>query len=168
MKKFVFAAVAVCAALLAVSCSNKLENPTGDETGVLYGTWVLDTYKIEVGGSYGDKDGTIPVQIPYGLKRTTLTLDENLKAWAQMGGESDWSNFSYDSEKKTIVFDRMLEVSDDGMIMVLYGQFDVAELTETTLVLKQPYVNTGDITLPSGVSTSTQATAWYSYHRDKE
>ena len=167
MKKSVFALIALCVAFMAASC-NKLPVQTGDETGTLYGTWVLDSYKIEVGGSVDEKGGTFPVTIPYNLKKTTLTLDESLVARAHMGGKTDWANYSYNGEKKQITFDRMIEVSDDGMIMGLYGLFDVAELNETTLILKQPYAETGKISLPSGTSFSTTAIAWYTYHRQTE
>jgi len=163
MKKFFFAIAVAGAAILALSC-NRLENQTGDETGTLYGTWVMDSYTFELGGSKDDKSGTIPIVIPY-FKNTTLTLSENLRAWAGMGLEGDWSNYSYDSQKKQIVFDHMIEVSDDGQIMVLYGTFDVAELSDTKLVLKQPYLNTGKFTLPSGVTLSSSAVATYTYHR---
>ena len=166
MKKTLFAFVAFSLALLAISC-NRLDNPTGDETGMLYGTWVLDTYRIEVSGSKDDQSSAIPVEIPYALKKTTLTLDEDMKAYAHMGWETDWANYSYDAAKQQIVFDHLMEVSDDGLVMVLYGRFDVAQLDENQLVLKQPYVQLGDFELPSGTVLSTAAVAWYTYHREK-
>ena len=98
MKKIFFAIAVACASFLALSC-NRLENPTGDETGMLYGTWVMDSYTFEFGGSKDDQSGKIPIVLPY-FKNTTLTLSEDLRAWAGMGLEGDWSNYSYDSQKK--------------------------------------------------------------------
>ena len=112
MKKFFFAIAVAGAAILALSC-NRLENQTGDETGTLYGTWVMDSYTFELGGSKDDKSGTIPIVIPY-FKNTTLTLSENLRAWAGMGLQGDWSNYSNDSQKKQLVIDRMI-------VAVLHG-----------------------------------------------
>ena len=167
MKKVIFAVVAAFLALAAASCS-KLPEQTGDETGTLYGTWILDSYRIEVGGSKDEKSGNFPVVIPYNLKKTTLTLDESLTARAHMGWETDWAYYSFNAEARQITFDRMIEVSDDGMIMVLYGLFDVVQLDDKTLILKQPYADTGKITLPSGTSFSTQAAAWYTFHRQAQ
>lgn len=163
MKKIIFAIAVASLSILAMSC-NRLDNPTGDVTGTLYGTWVLDTYTFELGGSKDDQSGSIPIVVPY-FKNTTMTFHEDLKVTAGMGWEVDWSNYSYNAEKKQIVFDRMIEVSDDGQIMVLYGAFDVLELSETKLVLRQPYVNTGKITLPSGTVISSTAMSRYTFHR---
>ena len=167
MKKFFFAAFAACLAVLATSCQGHLDNQTGDESGLLYGTWVLDTYKIEASGTNNDgNDYTLPVPISYKLKETTRTFGEDLVAWAHMGWETKSAVYSFDNEKQQVTFGKLLEVSDDGMIMVLAGTFDVATLTEDALVLKQPYgsgngINFGDISIPS------KAVATYTYHRRK-
>jgi hypothetical protein len=166
MKKFFYAAIAACVAFLAASCEGKLEEPTGEVTGSLYGTWVFDTYKIALSGSVNEKDGSIPVVIPYVFKKTTLSFNDNSVATAHMGWETKMSKFTYNPDKRQIVFDKMLEVSDDGMVMILAGTFDVVELTEDKLVLKQPYVKYDDWVLPSGTTISTDANAWYTYHRE--
>ena len=165
MKKLILAIAVASLAILAMSC-NRLDNPTGDVTGTLYGTWVMDLYEFEVGGSKDDQSGSFRIPVPY-FQYTTLTFHENLRVTAVMGWEGDWSNFSYDAAKKQITFDRMIEVSDDGQIMVLYGTFDVLELSEDKLVLRQPYVNSGKITLPSGTDISASALSRYTFHRKK-
>lgn len=166
MKKLFFAFLAASMALLAVSCQGKLDDPTGEVTGSLYGTWVFDTYKIAVSGSVDDKDGSIPIVIPYVFKKTTLSFNDNSIATAHMGWETKMSKYTFNADKRQIVFDKMLEVSDDGMIMVLAGTFDVVELTEDKLVLKQPYVKNDKIVLPSGSEVAANAAAWYTYHRE--
>ena len=165
MKRFFYAAIAACMAVLAISCTGHIDDATGDETGMLNGTWVLDTYRFDASGSVDDTGGTVPVVISYKLKETTLTFGEDLIAHAHMGWEFSQSAYSYNTEKKQVQFARMIEVSDDGMIMVLYGTFDVVELTKDKLVLQQPYVDFG---LDLGPVVTTKATATYTYHRKTE
>ena len=123
MKKFFFAAFAACLAVLATSCQGHLDNQTGDESGLLYGTWVLDTYKIEASGTNNDgNDYTLPVPISYKLKETTLTFGEDLVAWAHMGWETKSAVYSFDNEKQQVTFGKLLEVSvkRDDLIRATY------------------------------------------------
>lgn len=168
MNKIIIAAAAACIALLAVSCQTKMEEPTGEANGSLYGTWVFDTYKIVLSGNVDGNDGAIPVTIPYVFKKTTLSFSEDGKATAHMGWEYDRSKFTYNAENRTVTFDEMLEVSDDGMVMILAGKFDVVELTDEKLVLKQPYVEYENWKLPSGTTVSSSASSWYTYHRESK
>ncbi|MBP5397155.1 MAG: Ig domain-containing protein [Bacteroidales bacterium] len=153
--------------VLIATCEVIVKSYEKPGDGLLYGTWVLDTYKIEASGTNNDgNDYTLPVPISYKLKETTLTFGEDLVAWAHMGWETKSAVYSFDNEKQQVTFGKLLEVSDDGMIMVLAGTFDVATLTEDALVLKQPYgsgngINFGDISIPS------KAVATYTYHRKK-
>ena len=165
MKRFFLAAMAACMAVLAISCTGHLDDATGDESGNLYGTWVLDTYRFDAGGSVDGDGGTVPVIIPYKLKETTLYFGDDLIARAHMGWEFSASAFSFDADKQQITFARMMEVSDDGMIMVLAGTFDVVELTEDKLVLRQPYADFG---IDVGKNVTAKATATYTYHRKTE
>lgn len=165
MRRFILAAMAACMAVLAISCTGHLDDATGDESGILYGTWVLDTYRFDAGGSVDGDGGTVPVIIPYKLKETTLSFGDDLIAHAHMGWEFSASAYSFDADKQQITFARMMEVSDDGMIMVLAGTFDVVELTKDKLVLRQPYADFG---IDVGKTVTAKATATYTYHRKTE
>lgn len=164
MKKIIHAALAACMAFMAISCQDALKEQTGDETGMLYGTWVLDTYKIEASASVDGEGGTLPVVIPYATKETTLHLDESLIATAHMGWETEFCRYSYDGDNHTLTFGKMLEVSDDGRVMVLKGKFNVVKLDEEALVLEQPYLDLGMVV---GSKISTKSSATYTFHRKK-
>ena len=165
MKKFLLAAAAVCMAALAISCTGHLDNPTGDESGLLYGTWVMDDYRFDAGGTVDGEGGNIPVPVPY-IQHTTLRFEEApLVVYAKMGWETSQSEYTVDNEKKTIKLARMMEVSDDGQVLAMGGTFDIVELTLDKLTLRQPYsdfsINVGDKVVTSKV------TATYYFHRQK-
>ena len=60
----------------------------------------------------------------------------------------------------------MMEVSDDGQILVMDGTFDIVELTTEKLVLRQPYVKENSVDVGDKVVTS-KATATITLHRQK-
>ncbi len=154
MKKFLLAAAAVCMAVLATSCTGHLDEQTGDESGLLYGTWVVDTYRFDAGATVNGEGGNVPVIIPY-IQKTTLIFEEDpLVVYAHMGWENSQSKYTVDNDKKTIKFARMMEVSDDGQILVMAGTFDIVELTTEKLVLQQPYVKETGMDLGDTVVTS--------------
>lgn len=165
MKKALFAAFAACLAALAISCTGHLDNPTGDESGLLYGTWVMDSYRFDAGGSVDGESGNIPVPIPY-VQKTTLRFEENpLVVYAQMGLDTSQSAYTVDNEKQTITLARLMKVSNDGQVLVMDGTFDIVELSADKLVLRQPYSDFG-IDLGDKTVTS-KATATYTFHRQK-
>ena len=165
MKKFLLAAAAVCMAVLASSCTGHLDEQTGDESGLLYGTWVMDNYRFDAAGTVDGEGGNVPVIIPY-IQKTTLRFEEDpLVVYAQMGWETTQSKYTVDNDKKTIKLARMMEVSDDGQILVMAGTFDIVELTLEKLVLRQPYSDFG-LDLGDKVVTN-KATATYTFHRQK-
>ena len=165
MKKFLLAAAAVCMAALAISCTGHLDEQTGDESGLLYGTWVMDNYRFDAAGTVDGEGGNVPVIIPY-IQKTTLRFEEDpLVVYAQMGWETSQSKYTVDNDKKTITLARMMEVSDDGQILVMAGTFDIVELTLEKLVLRQPYSDFG-LDLGDKVVTN-KATATYTFHRQK-
>ena len=85
MKKFLLAAAAVCMAVLATSCTGHLDEQTGDASGLLYGTWVVDTYRFDAGATVNGEGGNVPVIIPY-IQKTTLRFEEDpLVVYAHMG-----------------------------------------------------------------------------------
>ena len=165
MKKILLAAAAVCMAVLATSCTGHLDEQTGDESGLLYGTWVMDNYRFDAAGTVDGEGGNVPVIIPY-IQKTTLRFEEDpLVVYAQMGWETSQSKYTVDNDKKTIKLARMMEVSDDGQILVMAGTFDIVELTLEKLVLRQPYSDFG-LDLGDKVVTN-KATATYTFHRQK-
>ena len=166
MKKFLLAAAAVCMAVLATSCTGHLDEQTGDESGLLYGTWVMDTYRFDAGGSSNGEGGNVPVIVPY-VQKTTLRFEEDpLVVYANMGLEFSQSKYTVDNEKKTIKLARMMEVSDDGQVLVMAGTFDIVELTLEKLVLQQPYLKETGLDVGDKVITA-KAVATYTFHRQK-
>ena len=125
----------------------------------------MDNYRFDAAGTVNGEGGNVPVIIPY-IQKTTLRFEEDpLVVYAQMGWETSQSKYTVDNDKKTIKLARMMEVSDDGQILVMAGTFDIVELTLEKLVLRQPYSDFG-LALGDMVVTN-KATATYTFHRQK-
>ena len=142
MKTHFFAAVIACLALL-VSCQEGVLH-TGDDTGDLYGVWALQT-KTEAAQN---ADGMSHVD--YSSVHFYLTLSEFPfpHAIAKKGSFTDLDlddvdvdavGFTYNKDQKKISFKKMLWLSDELLTynMTLDGTFDVVELTDKSLVLRQ-------------------------------
>ena len=127
----------------------------------------MDSYRFDAGGSSDGEGGNIPIVIPY-VQKTTLKFEEDpLIVFAHMGWETSQSAYTVDNEKHTIKLARMLEVSDDGQVLVMAGTFDILELTTTKLVLQQPYVKETGLDVGDKVVTA-KAVATYTFHRQTE
>ena len=145
MKKIFFAAAMACLALL-VSCQESVPH-TGDDTGALYGVWALKTKTDAVKNS----DGTVTDNtVDHSNVHFYLTLSEFPlpHAIAKKGSFTDLDLddvdvdgvlFTYNKDKKQISFKKQIWLSDDLLKynMILSGTFDVVELTDKTLVLRQ-------------------------------
>ena len=145
MKKIILAAAIACMALLA-SCQKGVIH-TGDKTGTLYGVWALNTKTEAIQTS----DGKVTQeQVDYSGVHFYLTLSELPfpHAIAKKGSFTDLDlddvdvdavTFTYNQDQKKISFSKKLWLSD-GLLtynMILNGTFDVVELTDKTLVLRQ-------------------------------
>ena len=150
MKKILLLAVALCMTVFT-SCNKTDDTHTGDSTGNLYGIWTLITKTIESTAS----DGTVTTStadytdvhfylalsefpFPHAIVKegsfTALDLDDV---------DVDAAKFSYNADKKTISFNSLeLSLWSGLKNMTLIGTFDVTELSNSKLVLKQTVLNT--------------------------
>ena len=151
--------------IFALVCSCDILNNNGDEdeTGSIYGTWVLDNLTIEASSSVAGSGSQNNSVIDFTNTTPCYLIIDELVATAQMGWDVELSGYTFNAEQKTITFNRSLSVPDDGKAMVLVGLYDITELTANKLVLRQPDFN---IDIP-GIFSSHQ-TAIYSYHRKPE
>lgn len=163
MKKFFLLAAAACLALF-VSCEKQGVPHTGDETGTLYGIWTLKTKTEITKSSSGDvtKDvdytnchfylalSDFPIPHAIGKKGSFTDLDLS-------DVDVDGVRFTYNADQKKISFNKAIWLSDEALKynMILSGTFDVAELNENVLVLRQE-------------DTFAQKTTIYSYERVKK
>ena len=165
MKKLA-ASLLACAALLLPSCTKGVEH-TGDDTGLLYGNWVLDTKTVTTPSTSGAGTDSqvsetsfvndhfylclVEPQLAFGKEGTLLTFDID---------DVDAGKFSYNADLGKITFEKIILLSTGfpPRIMSLLGTFDVVELTDTRLVLsKEDKVELGGLSYP-------QKTV-YSYHK---
>jgi hypothetical protein len=165
MKKLA-ASLLACAALLLPSCTKGVEH-TGDDTGLLYGNWVLDTKTVTTPSTSGAGTDSqvsetsfvndhfylclVEPQLAFGKEGTLLTFDID---------DVDAGKFSYNADLGKITFEKIILLSTGfpPRIMSLLGTFDVVELTDTRLVLsKEDKVELGGL--------SYQQKTVYSYHK---
>jgi len=158
MKKILFAAMAACLAILAVSC--EMDSTSGENS--LYGTWVLDTHSFESQMSLFGSNTTFSDDLDFTKRNCVLILDgQVMYATAQFGGDMGGAQFSYNDEKKEITFlGDGISVWDDGKYMMLWGKYEVAKLTSKELVLKQPDSNVTISTIFSGNHSGS-----YTFHK---
>ena len=164
--KRIAASLFFCAALLLPSCTKGVEH-TGDNTGNLYGNWVLDTKTVTTPSSSGAGPADqvtetsfvndhfflcfVEPQLVFGKEGTLLTFDID---------DVDAGKFSYNAELSKITFEKVILLSTGfpPRIMNLLGTYDVKELTETRLVLsKEDKVQIGGL--------DYQQKTVYSYHK---
>lgn len=145
MKKTFLLAVIVCLALFT-SCEKQGVPHTGDLTGNIYGIWELTTKTEAIQTSEGidtkEADYTkvhfylalAEFPIPHAIAKkgsfTDLDLDDV---------DVDGSTFTFNADQKKISFKKVLWLSDELLTynMLLTGTFDVLELTDKTLVIRQ-------------------------------
>ena len=131
---------------LLVSCEKGVEH-TGDETGALYGVWILNT-KTEVTQNPNEEPKQTQVDysgvhfylalsefpIPHALGKKGSFTDLDLK-----DVDVDGVTFTYNQDQKKISFNKLIWLTDElfSYNMRLIGTFDVPELTDKSLVLRQ-------------------------------
>lgn len=170
MKKLVFAAAIACLALLT-SCEKDGVNHTGDETGTLYGRWVLDTKNVVTESTTDGKMNTSSDDTDFTGDHFFLLLSEPQVAMAKEGtlltfdiDDVDGGTFAYNAELKQITFNKMLRLTKgfpNTRVMTLYGTFDVVELTDKNLVLRQ----TQEVKITLISDLDAKQTTTYSFHR---
>ena len=165
MKKLA-ASLLACAALLLPSCTKGVEH-TGDDTGLLYGNWVLDTKTVTTPSTSGAGTDSQVSETSFVNDQIYLCLDEPQLAFGKEGtlltfdiDDVDAGQFSYNADLGKITFEKIILLSTGfpPRIMSLFGTFDVVELTDTRLVLsKEDKVELGGL--------SYQQKTVYSYHK---
>ena len=165
MKKLA-ASLLACAALLLPSCTKGVEH-TGDDTGLLYGNWVLDTKTVTTPSTSGAGTDSQVSETSFVNDHFYLCLVEPQLAFGKEGtllsfdiDDVDAGKFSYNADLGKITFEKIILLSTGfpPRIMSLLGTFDVVELTDTRLVLsKEDKVELGGL--------SYQQKTVYSYHK---
>ena len=131
---------------LLVSCEKGVEH-TGDETGALYGVWILNT-KTEV--IQNPNEEPKQTQTDYSSVHFYLALSEFPipHAIAKKGSftdldlkdvDVDGNTFTYNQDQKKISFNKLIRLTDELLTynMRLIGTFDVLELTDKAFVIRQ-------------------------------
>lgn len=160
----IFMAAIACLALF-VSCEKQSVEHTGDPTGKLYGTWVLDTQEVVSETITSGKTETNKMSTDYTDGNFYLLLAKPRVAVATFDIENVDLNgedsFSYNANSMMITFNRKLELTSAFPIkvMVLNGTYDVLEMSDR-LVLRS---------LPDEIVVSnlvrTKKTTTYTFHR---
>lgn len=144
MKNFICMAAIACLALFT-SCEKQGVDHTGDDTGKLYGRWVLDTKNVVTEITTNGKTTTSSNDTEFYDDHFFLLLAEPRVALAKEGtlitfdiDDVDGATFAYNFDLKQITFNKMLRLSSGfpPRTMTLYGTFDVLELTDK-LVIRQ-------------------------------
>ena len=149
-----------CIAVSAVSCYKDGPDNGGDAS--IYGKWMLDTQTVLIETSVAGSGSNNKTVVDFGGTGCYLELG-NEGAAAYLGFDIDVSTFSFNAESKRIDFPRGLSVSDNGKAFVLYGSYDVTELTDSKLTLKQT-----DIGVSIGSIVSANQTAIYEFHKKED
>lgn len=158
MKHFSLAILAI-AALAFSSCTKDVEH-TGDQTGDLYGNWVLDTKTVSYEGSESKPEVTnfandhfylafMEPKLAFGKEGSIFTFDID---------DVDAVPFSYNKEQKKLTFEKIISLVTGfpPRTMSLFGTYDVVELTSQKLTLSQ-----SEKSLLVGKTVTTV----YSYHK---
>ena len=145
MRKLFFVAAIACMTLL-VSCEKGVQH-TGDDTGTLYGVWILNA-KTEVVQNPNEEPKQ--TQTDYSSVHFYLALSEfpipyalgkkgSFTALDLKDVDVDGVTFTYNQDQKKISFNKLIWLTDDLLTysMRLMGTFDVLELTDKSLVLRQ-------------------------------
>lgn len=168
MKRLIYSMVIATFALLTVSCEKETVPNTGDNTGNLYGVWILDTKTVDLVSNNNGKTDKSHDETDFTGEHFMLKLTDFYMAFAQKGSiftfdidDVDGSPYTYNSGLKQISFEKSLSLSAGFLpmkIMTLHGTYDIVQLTKDTLVLKK----VDEVKLNSYSSTQTTV---YSYHK---
>ena len=168
MKKCFSFLMAAAAVLLLAACDGESLKNVPDETGNLYGTWMLDTKTVDVVTVSNGKTETDRSETDFTGDNFLLHLTNLMVAFGQEGtlltfdiDDVDGVKYYFNADDKQISFAKMIYLSKGFLpakVMKLYGKFDVLELTATKLVLKQ----VENVELNGYKSTTTTV---YSYHK---
>ena len=113
MKNFFYMAAIACLALFT-SCEKQGVDHTGDDTGKLYGRWVLDTKNVVTEYTSDGKTTTDSEDTNFANDHFFLLLAEPRVAMAKEGtlitfdiDDVDAGTFAYNSDLKQITFNKM-------------------------------------------------------------
>ena len=130
MKKYLFAAVVACLALLT-SCGVSGVRHTGDLSGSIYGVWALESKN----------------QVDYSGVHFYLSLSEPRIALAKKGSftqfdlkdvDVDGAQFSYNASKRQLSFTKTLWLTQGLKYeMRLSGPYKVLEMSRSKLVIQK-------------------------------
>ena len=166
MKNFFYMAAIACLALFT-SCEKQGVDHTGDDTGKLYGRWVLDTKNVVTEYTSDGKTTTDSEDTNFANDHFFLLLAEPRVAMAKEGtlitfdiDDVDAGTFAYNSELKQITFNKMLRLASGFPVrtMTLYGTYDVVELSNNLVLRKKEEVKLSD-------RFDASQTTTYSFHR---
>ena len=163
MKRFFYMAAVACLALFA-SCQKQSVEHTGDDTGKLYGSWTLDTKNVVSESIVNGKTTSENEDTDFTNADFLLLLEEPRVAKAQEGAVTFEGHFAYNAQLKQITFNTKLQLATGfpPRIMTLDGTFDVMELTDGKLVLRQ--IKEAWVSDLIGSKTTTI----YAFHRSAE
>ncbi len=164
MKRMIFMAAVACLALF-VSCEKQSVEHTGDPTGKLYGTWVLDTKDIVTETITSGKSETNRMSTDFTDANFYLLLAKPRVAIATFDLENVDGNgedsFSYNAHSNMITFNRKLELTSafPVRVMVLDDTYDILDMSDRLVLRSLPE----EIVISNLVKTKKTTT--YSFHR---
>lgn len=153
-------------ALLPIACEKETVPNTGDDEGVLYGTWILDTKTVNTESNMAGKIDRSSDETDFTGDHFLLHLTDYYMAFGQEGtlltfdiDDVDGTPYTYNSGMKQISFQKSITLSK-GLFKIMYlsGTYDVASLTKDALVLKK--VESATVN-----NYSTSKTTVYSFHK---
>lgn len=168
MKRLFYSLIIAAVALLPIACEKEPVPNTGDTSGNLYGTWVLDTKTVDIATTNNGKTDSSHDSTDFTDEHFLLHLTDYFMAFAQKGtlltfdiDDLDGTPYTYNSGLNQISFTKSLSLSAGFLpmkLMTLSGTYDVAELTSSKLVLKK----VDEVKLNNYSTTTTTS---YIFHR---
>ena len=166
MKRLFYSMMIAAIALLPIACEKEVVPNTGDDEGVLYGTWILDTKTVDTESNMAGRIERSSDSTDFTGDHFMLRLTDFFMAFGQEGSvltfdidDVDGTPYTYNSGTSQISFQKSITLSKGLFkIMQLSGTYDVVELTNKSLVLKK--VDTATIN-----NYSTSKTTVYTFHK---
>ena len=167
MKNFIYMAAIACLALFT-SCEKQGVDHTGDQTGKLYGRWVLETKHVVTESTTEGETSTDTKDTDYSNDHFFMGIGEFPFPHAMVKEGSlltfdidhvDGTRITYNSELKKISFLETLYLLRGTHSLRLHGTYDVVELTDSKLTLRQEVV----VTL--GTLIDTKQTTTYTFRK---
>jgi len=168
MNRLFYSLLIAAMAVLPLACEKEPVPNTGDKTGTLYGTWVLDTKTVDIATTNNGKTDSSHDSTDFTDEHFLLHLTDYFMAFAQKGtlltfdiDDLDGTPYTYNSGLNQISFTKSLGLSAGFLplkTMTLHGTYDVAELTGSKLVFKK----VDEVKLNT---YSTTTTTTYTFHR---